>query len=220
MPKPVKTKLNASAANLEKPNSAVSAIGDTFGNACLTTMVWFLWADAVLDSSTAELNVRFPGNTPALSEDAQHDFLLSIASSDAATAELTRHAREFEALLAASKDPKHVLTTSLGQVNHLVVFLPTLPPDVFSSLPAPRLVHAVVSPASLCCRPCPLRDRCCPAARGRPRGAGRGSSQLPRSRAPQGNSQLLRLRPRAFPLACAARPIRRRADSLTPCQLT
>ena len=217
MPKPVKTKFNTSAANLETPDSAVSAIGDTFGNAHLTIMAWFLRADAVLNSSTAKLDVSFPSNTLALSEDAQHDFLISVALSDAAMAELERCAREFEALLTASKDPKHVLMPSLGKVTH---FFFIFHPRRLSSLPAPRSVHAVVLPASLCHCPCPLRDRCCPAARGRPHGAGRGSLWLPRSRAPQGNNQLLRLRFRAFPLACAARPIRCRADSPTPCQLT
>ena len=172
---PVKTKLNSSAVNLEKPNHGVSAIGDTFGNTYLTIMAWFLRFDAVLNSSTAKLDVRFPSNTLALSEDARYDYLLSIALSDAAMAELRRYAREFEALLVASTDPKHVLMTSLGQVTHLVVSFFTLPPDLISSLAAPRSGHAVVLPASSCRCPCPLRDRCCPAARGYPHGAGRGS---------------------------------------------
>ena len=113
---PSKKKFDARAANLEKINHAIAVLGETFGQNCLTVMAWFRRNDAVHDSCTAKFDGRLPTNLERLAGDVKCDLLVSIALADLAMGQLDRLAELFEVLLASSKDPKHVLLTSLGKV--------------------------------------------------------------------------------------------------------
>ena len=113
---PSKKTFDARAANLEKINHAIAVLGETFGQNYLTVMAWFRRNDAVHDSCTAKFDGRLPTNLWSLAGDANCDLLLSIALADLAMGQLDRLVELFEALLAASKDPKHELMMSLGKV--------------------------------------------------------------------------------------------------------
>ena len=126
---PTRKKLDARAANMEKMNSAIAVIGETFGQTYLTAVAHFRRTDAVHDSCTGKFDGRIPSNADLLLAEAKWDLLLSVGLSDVAMGEIDRCSDLFEAALAGSKEAKHALLVSLGKVVDSSTHFPPLLPS-------------------------------------------------------------------------------------------